>query len=59
MNTRAKCVQGFTLIELLVALFVTAIMFAIGYGALTEVARNRLEIKNTQTSLNEYSGPLD
>ena len=53
MNTRAKCVQGFTLIELLVALFVTAIMFAIGYGALTEVARNRLEIKNTQTSLNE------
>ena len=53
MNTRAKCVQGFTLIELLVALFVTAIMFAIGYGALSEVARHRLEIKNTQTSLNE------
>ena len=27
-------VRGFTLIELLVALFIAAVMFAIGYGAL-------------------------
>jgi len=52
-NPGRPTAYGFTLIELLVALFVTAIMFAIGYGALTEVARNRLEIKNTQTSLSE------
>jgi len=48
-----RSTRGFTLIELLVGLFVTAVMFAIGYGALTEVARNRLEIQNTQTSLSE------
>ncbi len=48
-----RSTKGFTLIELLVGLFVTAVMFAIGYGALTEVARNRLEIKNTQASLSE------
>lgn len=48
-----KKFDGFTLLELLVALFVSAVMFAIGYGALTEVARNRLEVKNAQTSLSD------
>lgn len=52
-NPGRPTTYGFTLIELLVALFVTAIMFAIGYGVLTEVARNRLDIKNTQTSISE------
>ncbi len=36
--------RGFTLIELLVALFVSAIMFAIGYGALDQALRNRAQI---------------
>ena len=45
--------QGFTLLELLVALFVTAVIFALGYGALTDVARHRIEIKNAQSSLSE------
>src|ERR1700692_746743 len=35
--------RGFTLIELLVALFITAIMFAIGYRALDQALRSRKE----------------
>ncbi len=35
---------GFTLIELLVALFITAIMFAIGYRALTQAFKSRAEV---------------
>jgi general secretion pathway protein J len=33
--------RGFTLIELLVAMFVTAIMFTIGYGAINQAITNR------------------
>lgn len=43
--------RGFTLIELLVALFVSAVMFAIGYGALTEASRHRATLAQTQGDL--------
>jgi len=36
--------RGFTLIELLVALFITAIMFVIGYGELDQALRSRREL---------------
>ena len=44
---------GFTLIELLVALFVTAIMFALGYGAITQALENREQVRAQQTRIND------
>jgi general secretion pathway protein J len=44
---------GFTLLELLVALFVTAVMFAIGYGAITQALENRERVQVQQRRLNE------
>lgn len=45
--------RGFTLLELLVALFVSAVMFAIGYAGLAQVAANRTTILDAQRSLGE------
>jgi general secretion pathway protein J len=42
---------GFTLLELLVALFIAAIMFAIGYGAINQALRSRGSIRHHQQSL--------
>ncbi|MGH8202495.1 MAG: type II secretion system minor pseudopilin GspJ [Steroidobacteraceae bacterium] len=42
---------GFTLIELLVALFIAAVMFAIGYGAINEALQNRGSIRRHQQNL--------
>jgi general secretion pathway protein J len=42
---------GFTLVELLVALFVTAIIFAMGYGAINEALANREIVKAQQERL--------
>lgn len=59
MNRRDALQQsGFTLIELLVALFVSALMFAIGYGALTEASRHRLAVSESQASLGELQRAL-
>jgi general secretion pathway protein J len=44
---------GFTLIELLVALFITAVMFAMGYGALTQATSSRDSLKAQQARLLE------
>ena len=43
--------RGFTLIELLVALFIAAIMFAMGYGAISQALHNRGSIREHQKSL--------
>ncbi|MCP5327903.1 MAG: type II secretion system minor pseudopilin GspJ [Sinobacteraceae bacterium] len=45
--------RGFTLLELLVALFVTAVMFALGYGAITQALSNRDVVREQQQRLND------
>jgi general secretion pathway protein J len=43
--------RGFTLIELLVAVFITAILFAIGYGAVNQAVKNREALEQQQDRL--------
>lgn len=43
--------RGFTLIELLVALFIAAVMFAMGYGAINQALQNRGAIRRHQENL--------
>lgn len=43
--------RGFTLLELLVALFVSAVMFALGYAALDQAARQQSRLQENQRSL--------
>jgi general secretion pathway protein J len=43
--------RGFTLIELLVALFIAAIMFTMGYGALRQALNNHETLKAEQAHL--------
>jgi general secretion pathway protein J len=45
--------HGFTLIELVVALFITAIIFAVGYGAINQALHNHAEVKEHQDRLSE------
>jgi general secretion pathway protein J len=45
LNVRAVRTQGFTLIELLVAVLITAIMFAMGYGALSQALSSRKQVE--------------
>ena len=47
----ARRPAGFTLLELLVALFIAAIMFAMGYGAINQALRSRGSIRQHQQSL--------
>jgi len=42
---------GFTLVELLVALFITAILFAMGYGSLSQALSNRKEVEEQSARL--------
>lgn len=44
---------GFTLIELLVALFIMAVMFAMGYGAINQATREREGLRQRQERLVE------
>ena len=48
---RGPNARGFTLLELLVAMFITALMLALGYGALTEVIRQRASVSEQQQQL--------
>jgi len=43
--------QGFTLVELLVALFITAILFTMGYGAINQTLAHRGAIEEQQARL--------
>lgn len=45
--TRARG-AGFTLVELLVAIFITAVMFALGYGAIRQATENRDRVRSEQ-----------
>jgi general secretion pathway protein J len=43
--------RGFTLIELLVALFIAAIIFAMGYGAINQALKNHDTLKEQQARI--------
>lgn len=45
--------RGFTLIEVMIAIFVSAIMFAIGYAAINQALRDRDEINTSQARVTE------
>ena len=45
--------RGFTLLELLVAMFIAAIMFAIGYGAINQAVNSHSGVKEQQDRLKE------
>jgi general secretion pathway protein J len=45
------CERGFTLVELIVALFISAIMFAFGYRALSQAISSRREVEEQSTRL--------
>jgi general secretion pathway protein J len=49
---------GFTLIELIVALFITAIIFAVGYGGINQALRNHAEVKEHQDRLSEVQNAV-
>jgi general secretion pathway protein J len=50
MSSRSRA-GGFTLIELLVALFITAVIFAMGYGAINQAVEDRENLKVRQDRL--------
>lgn len=47
----SRAASGFTLIELLVALFIAAVMFAMGYGAINQALQSRGAIRRHQRDL--------
>jgi general secretion pathway protein J len=49
---------GFTLVELMVALFITAVLFAMGYGALSQALNNRKEVDEQAARLNAVQQAL-
>lgn len=49
---KAARTAGFTLVELLAALFITAILFAMGYGALSQAITSRREVEEQSARLN-------
>ncbi|HEY6484314.1 MAG TPA: type II secretion system minor pseudopilin GspJ [Steroidobacteraceae bacterium] len=47
------CAKGFTLLELLVAMFIAAVIFAMGYGAINQGLKSRVELREQQTRILE------
>lgn len=52
-RTSSHGAAGFTLLEVLVALFIAAVMFAMGYGAITQATTSRDALKAQQARLLE------
>lgn len=50
--------QGFTLLELLVAMFIAAIIFAMGYGAINQSVKSREELQEQQAKLLELQNAV-
>jgi general secretion pathway protein J len=50
--TRARS-SGFTLLELLVAMFIAAVIFAMGYGTINQAVKNRTGLQEQQQKLLE------
>ena len=50
--------RGFTLIELIVALFITAIIFSIGYGGINQALQNHEQLKEHQARLSEVQNAV-
>ena len=46
-------IRGFTLVEVMIAIFIAAIMFAIGYGAINQALRDRDSINASQARVTE------
>jgi len=51
MNPQRRHTAGFTLVELMVAVLITAILFAMGYGALSQALTSRKEVDEQSTRL--------
>jgi general secretion pathway protein J len=45
--------RGFTLVEVMIAIFVAAVMFAIGYGSINQALRDRDAINTSQARVTE------
>jgi general secretion pathway protein J len=62
MMTRIKLAarrdDGFTLLELLVAMFIAAIIFAMGYGAINQAVKSRTGLQEQQAKLMELQNAM-